>query len=155
MPRLVALVAAVIVLSTAPTAQAQLTSPIPPGTNYLYSVPGVVNGGNFGTVFMCTSTSTASQSVTVDVFDQNAMAAGSGSLVVGPGKTVLFATRTTAGLFYDLVVGPVPIQKGSARILSTDKKLMCSASLVDAVDDPPNFMSALNVVAKLKQKAAN
>lgn len=45
--------------------------------------------------------------------------------------------------------------QGSARILSTSKKLMCTAYRADYANSPPTSMVQLTIIAKTKQKAAN
>jgi hypothetical protein len=119
-------------------------------------VPGVINNGGLGTYFSCTSTSTDAQFVTVEAFDSNGIASGSGSLAVGAGKTVLFGTQNSVGLTEDLTMGSGGISAGSARILSTAKsKLLCTAFVADVGNSPITVINSLTIVAKLKQKAAN
>jgi hypothetical protein len=105
-------------------------------THHLYSVPGVLNdGGSFlATFFSCTSTSTSSQTMGIEVFP----AAGGGpvnnvaitAMAVAPGATVTYGTVGAPSLFTDqpLALGGM---KGSARILSTSKSLICTAFVAD------------------------
>jgi hypothetical protein len=137
-------------------------SPIPaPFTHHLYSVPGVLNSGapaNLGTWFSCTSTSTSPQTVGVEVFP----AAGGGpvnnaatsSLVVAPGATVTFGTYNVTSFYTDsnLAIGAM---KGSARILSTSKSLVCTAFIADGANVTPDSMTYLTIVKGAKQKASN
>ncbi len=44
---------------------------------------------------------------------------------------------------------------GSARILSTSKKLICTAFAGDRITVPPQTTWQLTIIAKTKQKAAN
>jgi hypothetical protein len=161
-----ALVSAVVTLTLATPALAGIAdSPLPvldpnAKTNHLYSVPGVMNdaGTTLGTYFSCTSTSTAPQIVGVEIF----AAAGGGplnvasatALLVAPGASVTFGTVNPASLFADATLAP-PMHKGSARILSTSKSLICTAFVADAVTGSPAAGWQLTIVAKTKQKAAN
>jgi hypothetical protein len=115
----------------------------------------VINDRAFGTYFFCSSSSAVPQSVTVEAFAANGTASGSASLVLAPSKTVIFGTRDSAALTEDVLMGSGVITAGAARILSTESKVMCSALIVDATNSTPISMVSLNVVAKLKQKAAN
>jgi hypothetical protein len=47
------------------------------------------------------------------------------------------------------------MKKGSARILSTSKSLICTAFIADATNNTPAVAWHLTIVAKTKQKAAN
>ena len=129
-------------------------------TQFLYSVPGVVNNGILATVFICTSTDTATMQVGVEVFGDFGGApandATATSLSVAPGATVNFRTGALVwlgGNSSSLIPGPV--ESGSARILATSKKLTCTAFLADPSNAPPTSMVYLTIIAKLKQKAAN
>jgi hypothetical protein len=129
-------------------------------TVHLYSVPGVLNdgGSNLATFFTCTSTSTSSPTVGVELFP----AAGGGSfnnaaaeaLSVAPGATVTFGTVGAGNLFTDQALSILAGVKGSARILSTSKHLVGTAFLADVADNTPTSMVELTIIAKVKQKAA-
>jgi hypothetical protein len=101
-------------------------------TLHLYSVPGALNdgGSNLGTFFYCTSTSTATQTVGVEVFPASGGApinnAATSALTVAPGAN------------------PVDLQV--ARMHSI---------VADAVNPTPGSGWELTIVAKTKQKAAN
>jgi len=47
------------------------------------------------------------------------------------------------------------MSKGSARILSTSKKLVCTAFVADDGNAPPTSSWELTIIAKTKHKAAN
>src|SRR5436190_12483325 len=65
-------------------------------TQFLYSVPGVIDGGGLGTYFACTSTDTAAMQVGVEVFGilggGPANDAVATSVNVAPGATVFLGT---------------------------------------------------------------
>ncbi len=127
-------------------------------TLHLYSVPGVIAGGGLETYFSCTSTDAATMQVGVELFGP----AGGGpfndavatSLSLLPGGTVIFGTGAAAGISINSNLGG-GTSKGSARILATSKKLVCTAFLADPGNAPPTSMAQLTIIAKLKQKAAN
>lgn len=130
-------------------------------TQFLYSVPGVLDLVSLGTFFVCTSTDTVAQQVGVDVFDDSGAPcndAGATSVTVQPGRTVKFGTRYPAN---EIVVPPMTLVGGCgngasvARILSTSKKLICTAYVGDLTNSPPATSWQLTIIAKLKQKAAN
>lgn len=161
--RLFAVVAAsLLTLSAIPARAGIADSPLPvleagKPTLHLYSVP-VVGGTVLPAYFSCTSTDTAPMRVGVEFFG----AAGGGpandavgtSLSVAPGATVLFGTLSAVWVSVDSLLGIAP-SKGSARILATSKKLVCTAFLADPGNAPPTSMVHLTIVAKTKQKAAN
>ena len=130
-------------------------------TYHLYSVPGVVNDGPsfLATYFSCTSTSTSSIVVGVEVFG----ASGGGPLnnaattavTIPAGGSVRFGTNGSSTFSIDSLLGPGSVSVGSARILSTSKSLICTAFIADYTANPPASMTYLTIVAKAKQKAAN
>src|SRR5439155_20695739 len=98
-------------------------------TLHLYSVPGVIdNPAAMGTFFASTSTDTVPMQVGVEIFGEagggpcNDAAATSAS--VPAGATVTFGTRTAV---WNSVVDVGRCFNGSARILATSKKLVCTA----------------------------
>lgn len=128
-------------------------------TSHLYSVPGVMGGTCFATYFSCTSMDTAPMRVGVELFFSAgglpANDAVVSSLSVNPGATVVFGTRSPAdpgiGMQSDLGF----ISQGSARILTTSKKLACTAFVADRCNYPVTFMRSLTIIKGTKQKAAN
>jgi len=134
-------------------------------TQFLCSVPGVRNdgGSNLGTFFVCTSTSTSPQVVSVEVFADTGGGptnnASTNAQTVAPGGTVRFGTASAGSLFQsgfanqgNLALGAFI---GSARILSTSKSLICTAFVADVGNATPESGSQLTIVKKAKQKAAN
>lgn len=121
----------------------------------VFSVAGIQNGV-LGTFFSCTSTDSATMQVGVEIFSLaggasiNDAVATSVSLV--PGGTVIFGTRAAASISINSDLAPGPISKGSARILATSRKLICTAYLADWVNVPPTSMVQLTIVKKTSQK---
>ena len=127
-------------------------------TLHLYSVPGVIRSGSLGTFFSCTSTETATMQVGVEVFGPAGGApandAVATSLSVAPGATVTFGSSAVEiSISSDL--GMPSMSKGSARILSTSKKLVCTAFVADRFNSPPQTSWQLTIIKKTTQKAAN
>jgi len=125
-------------------------------TLHLYSVPGVIAGGDFGTYFSCTSTDTATMQVGVEVFGSGGGGpvndATATSLSVPPGATVIFGTSASAEFSINISLGVGGLSKGSARILATSKKLACTAFIADRFNAPPTSMVHLDIISKVKQK---
>ncbi len=129
-------------------------------TQFLYSVPGVISSGGLGTYFSCTSVDTAPIQVCVEIFGFAGGAAISNdcsltSLSVPPGGTEIFGTISPAGISIQSNLAPGAVSRGSARILATSKKLVCTAFIADVSSAPPTSMAELAIIAKLKQKAEN
>jgi hypothetical protein len=164
MRRLLAFAAATLLLaSTAPAFAGIADSPLPvlmagKKTLHLYSVPGIIAGGGLGTFFSCTSTDTAAMQVGVELFAFPGGGpfndAAATSLSVAPGATVIFGTSSAVGISVSSSVGG-SFSKGSARILATSKKLVCTAFVADPGNAPPTSAWQLTIIAKLTQKAAN
>ncbi len=127
-------------------------------TLHLYSVPSVVSSLGLGTYFGCTSTDTAAMQVGVELFfpagGAPANDAVATSLSVAPGATVIFGTGAAAGISISSNLGG-SFSKGSARILATSKKLVCTAFVADTGNAPPTSSWQLTIIKKTMQKAAN
>ncbi|HKA56567.1 MAG TPA: hypothetical protein VKJ47_23220 [Candidatus Binatia bacterium] len=77
------------------------------------------------------------------------------TLTVPAGGSVTFGTAFAVGGSADVSLATGCVTKGSARILTTSKSLICTAFIADFGSNPPASMVELTVVAKTKQKAAN
>ena len=126
-------------------------------TLHLYSVTGLISGvGGLGTFFSCTSTDTASMQVGVEVFfapgGAPANDAVATSLAVAPGATVIFGTSAAVRIVIYSNLGAGILSQGSARILATSRKLICTAYIADASNAPPASSWHLNVIKKKTQK---
>ena len=127
-------------------------------TQLLYSVPGVVSNGTLESYFACTSTDTATMTMGIEVFGASGgdpvNDAAATAISVLPGGTVRFGTHLAISFTVDRVVHS-PGDRASARILSTSKKLECTAFVADPGGAPPGASWQLTIIAKTKQKAAN
>jgi hypothetical protein len=121
----------------------------------LFTVPGVVNTGTLGTYFACTNTDAVPVTVGVEVFGQGGSSGNNPlttAISLGPQATVMFGTQIANGLSVDAALNPGFITKGLAHILTTSKKVACSAYLADSSGNPPISMTTLTIAAKGKQK---
>jgi len=127
-------------------------------TYHVYSVPGVIEQNILATFFSCTSTDTAPMKVGVESFGDAGGGPGNDpvgtSLTILPGGTKTFGTMLAVGIQVDSWVGG-GIFRGSARILSTSKKVVCTAFIADPGNAPPTSMTYLTIIKAIKQKAAN
>jgi hypothetical protein len=125
----------------------------------IYTLAGVVHAGTaVVTSISCTSTEKqggASAVVGVEYFTTNGLpvndvTAGEGVVGIGPGATKTISTGDTLLYLDDDVVNPANF-KGSARILSDSKRILCAAQLLDPTTNPPSTWVALPVFSKTKQ----
>jgi hypothetical protein len=120
----------------------------------LYTVTGVTKVANLETAFVCTSTETVNAlTLQVQLFGNDATPAGSSSpLSMTPNQTFTFLTGSVAGVLPNSIISASLGGTGSAQILSTSKKLLCTAFILDSTSSPPASMVSLPVFAKGKQK---
>jgi hypothetical protein len=152
------------VLAAAPASAGIADSPLPvlvagKPTHHVYSLPFFTrsSGGLVETIVACTSTDTVAIEVYVERFSSFGIPSNScstSSLNVDPGVQVTFGTASTVAISIDSNVGGSGAG-GSARILATSKKLVCTAFMVDAFNDPPTSMVHLTIIKGTKQKASN
>lgn len=162
----VVVVTLILAAAAAPARAGIADSPLPMlggvRAKHVFSVPGVITLGLFQTVFVCTSLEKDKEiRLGVELFDEdggipkNDVEAGEGALDVGAGDTVILATGNTGAFAEDLIIDfSGVIRVGSARIVATSTKIMCSALLVDPTSAPPVSMAPLTVISKAKQKGS-
>lgn len=128
-------------------------------TVHVYTVPGVIKHLGLETEFICTSYATSTIRIGVEIFDRlggaplNNVTAGNGAADLAGGETVTIGTGSTAGVHEDRVITlSASVKNGSARIVSTSKKIDCTAFIADQVNSPPTTMMSLKVLSKNKQK---
>jgi hypothetical protein len=125
-------------------------------TIHVYSVPGLQSTGVLSTFFSCTSTDTATMQVGVETFPfpgggpSNDPVAT--SLSVDPGATVIFGTSSAVGISVYSNLSPGFLSQGSARILATSRKLICTAYIADPGNAPPTSGWQLTIVKQKTQK---
>jgi hypothetical protein len=142
-------VAVTLSLAFASSARAGITDPPPAGFQHIYSVPGVVNNANAGAAFICTALEPLS--VGIEVFDNAGVlqspAVGTG-VALATGATATFVTQSLPNVVstHNLSIGTT--FQGSARIVASSKKLICTAYNADTA---ASYLSQLPIVAKLKQ----
>lgn len=145
-------------------ALAGIADPVPATLNgdvpvrHLYSVPGVVKANGLETTFMCTSAETSNTvKIGVELFDRNGGAAlndvtsGNGTGSLSPGGSATISTGLLGGFHSEVVIVGLPvISFGSARILSTSRKVICNAIVLDGSGEPSS-MTSLKVVKRVRQ----
>ena len=125
----------------------------------IYSVPGVIaNRAGMATSFHCTNIDKKPVTIGVEIFQWNGIVQNDVSLNQGvitdilPGNTRTFSTQNTVVFFDDnIILGGQSIFQGSARIIATSNKIICSAMQVSETD-PPAAMVALPVLKGKSQK---
>ena len=128
-------------------------------TKLLYTVVGVRDSANLATLFLCTSTERTDGKVIrigVEVFNYdttlaNDVTAGDGVSTIVPGGSATLGTQDTASFDEDEIIDTGTINQGSARIFATSKNVLCSAMIVDPVNNPPTSMVMLPVFRATKQ----
>jgi len=146
-----------------------LDSPIPviktgSSARSIYIIPGVTKNNGLETEFICTNMEKAkSVTVAVELFASqqdpldtsgplNDVTPGSsdGNVDLPVGASATISTGSTVGFHEDdIIVGITPIvniRGGSARILSTSKRIACSVLVVEDLGSPPATMAKLNVI---------
>lgn len=140
-------------------------SPVPSisatgATRVLFIVPGVIKNNGIETAFMCTSLDSVNATVAVEVFapeggnplNDVSTAVANGSLLLAPGHTVTISTGTSVGLHEDETIsGLANVKNGSARILATSTRVLCTGLLVEKLGATPNTIATLKVFAQRRQ----
>jgi hypothetical protein len=129
-----------------------------PGTSELWAVPGVVHTAKLATVVTCTNVDLAPVVVGVEVFGNAGNSLGSTAVNLSPGLTANFSTTSlgspTPVLSLPNAPATVDVPDGTygmLRVLSASSKAVCSAVLVDRVNNPPSNVNGLPIIHKLKE----
>lgn len=152
-------------LTAAPALAGPGDSPVPSisgagTTRVLYIVPGVIKNNGIETAFMCTSLDTVAVTMAVEVFSPagggplNNVATGTlnGTVTIPAGGSETISTGTSVGLHEDLpITGLANVKNGSARILATSTKVLCTAILVEKLGSTPNTIATLKIFARRTQ----
>jgi hypothetical protein len=155
--------AALVLTPLAGPARAGLLDPIPSVNGQklktIYTVTGVTaDFGGLETVFFCTSVDKKDVLVAIQIFDYdntllNDVTAGNGVDTIEPGVTTAIETNSVAAIDEDQTLTPSDsANHGSARILASSSKIICSAHLISAAGTPPTSMTTLPVFKKTSQK---
>jgi hypothetical protein len=132
---------------TVTTARAGITDPAPVGFVHVWTIPGVIHNISVGTAFVCTATD--ANTVSVEVFDAAvALQSNGASAALAAGEPATFVTQTLplTGA-QSLSVGP--FLRGSARVVATATKVVCTAFVMDTAGTQ---ISTLPILKKKKQK---
>jgi len=133
------------------TGDGPLNTPLAPFTDgllgkYLWTIPGVVKKNGFVTEVTCTNLDAPGTvaDIGVEIFDETgtqmndisvapAPGACNGAMLgVAAGYTVTIASGKTAQFHEDCIIGIPAGSTGSARVLSTSSRIICSALLADS-----------------------
>lgn len=123
----------------------------------LFTVPGVVTAAGLGTFFSCTNLSPSPVSIAIELYPADDVDACNplSPVTIEAGKTVSLHTQNTPNSSYlgsvQLPPSPIYMTLGMASILSTSKKVVCSAFVADVYDSPPKTSTALSVYGKKGQ----
>ena len=143
------------------TPAAALAGPGDKASGLLYTVPGVIQTSNLVTVVQCTNlspTGSVPASFQVTVFDDTGTQVGSDSVSLVAGASGVITT----GMIYSLpliyptlfphakVLTLASSMMGTAQILGP--KTMACAAYVLAPGSTPQYMNALPVLSKMKQR---
>lgn len=159
------LAAAALLATTGIAAAGPGDSPVPSisnaaATRVLFVVPGVIKNNGIETAFMCTSLATMDVSVAFEIFapeggdplNDVSTPVANGSILVPPGHTVTISTGTSVGLHEDdTISGLGNVKNGSARILGTSTRMLCTAMLVEKDSVTPATIATLKVFAQRRQ----
>jgi len=128
-----------------------LDSPVPDmdpshSERVIYIIPNVIKNNNLETEFNCTNLERTTVRIGVEIFDRFgngplndiSSGVGDGAQDVPPGGAITIGTGNTAAIHEDEVIQGLPtnVRGGSARIVSTSKRIMCQAFVVDEVNVP-------------------
>jgi hypothetical protein len=123
----------------------------------VYYVNGVTKNNGMETEFVCTSLdSSGTYHIGVEIYDEtgaaafNNVSAGDGEEIVAAGGTLTIGTGNTAGFHETEVITAMPLnlRGGSARIVSTSRRLFCQAFLVEELASPPAAFMPLKVIGR-------
>jgi len=157
-----------------------LNTPLSPFTDgslgkYLWTVPGVIKKQGFVTDFTCTNLDApgTAADIGVEIFDETGTRLNDVSAVppsgcngamlgVPAGHTVTISNGATVQFHEDCIIAVAGGTSGSARILSTSSKIVCSALIADSKNvvlttgGSPTGVSpsvaALKLIRKTKQQ---
>src|SRR5438093_11652439 len=158
-----------------------LNTPLAPFTDgslgkYLWTVPGVIKKQGFVTDFTCTNLDAPGTvaDIGVEIFDETGTRLNDVSVAPAPGgcngamlgvpagHTVTISNGATVQFHEDCIIAVAGGTSGSARILSTSSKIVCSALIADSKNvvlttgGSPTGVSpsvaALKLIRKTKQQ---
>jgi hypothetical protein len=134
-------------MCVATAAQGQLT-----GLDHIWTVSGIMQTAAGLQAFIpCTNTGTATATIGVEVYGPSGAFVTDGSITVAPNSTVIFGTGGANGISVDVALATGMLTKGSARVMASTTKVVCSAFLADALSAIPSGMT-LTIAKKTKQK---
>ena len=135
-------------------AGAGITDPPPAAMpNRVFTTTGAIKTDKLDTVIACTDVDSAPVTLKAQFYDQDGtLLNGAGpNFSIMPGGSIHFATGNLVGIPLSVSFN-VSEFYGSARLVATSKKLICTGYVVDNASDPPAVMRTLPMVRGLAQK---
>lgn len=135
-------------------ASAGITDPPPAAMPIrVFTVPGVMKTAKLDTVIGCTDVDTTGVTLKAQYYDQMGTLLNSAGPNFGlqPGESIYFATGNIVGIPLSVSFNVTQFY-GSARLVATSKKLICTGYVVDNASDPPAVMRTLPMIRGLAQK---
>lgn len=134
-----------------------LKRPSQDGLTLLYRFSGVTDDGQQGstnrkeaTSIHCTSIEPlANNQVEVMLYQWNGTDVFTGTVNMTPNRTFTFSTQNTTIYFEDVILGGIPgtdaISQGSGQIWSETDQVICTAEVLDPLNNPPEFATSLEL----------
>jgi hypothetical protein len=125
--------------------------------NILYRFSGATDDGEQGsgsrreaTSVLCTNIDdTHNVQVEVQIIQWNGTDVYTGSVNMPPNRSYTYSTQNTTIYFDDVILGGSPgtpaIYQGSGRILSSNPNVICTVEVLDPLNYPPVFVSAVEL----------
>jgi len=151
---LLAVVALVVASLLPAVASAGVTDPPPSAMpNRVFTVPGAIKTDKLDTVIACTGVDSTAITLKAQFYDQmgTLLNVNGPNFSVQPGESIHFATGLLAGIPLSVQFNVVQFY-GSARVVATSKKLICTGYVVDNTSNPPVTMRQLPMIRGLAQK---
>lgn len=159
------LVSAAIALAGTTALAGPGDSPVPSisafaSTRVLYTVPGVIKNNGIETAVICTSLDTVAATLAFEVFapegggplNDVSAGVGNGTVALPAGATETISTGTSVGLHEDATISALGnVKNGSARILSTSTRVLCTGLLVEKLGSTPATITTIKIFARRKQ----
>lgn len=124
-----------------------LSDPPPAGMSVLYMFTSAASFDpitrTIATSVHCTNFGSTAVQAQVQMFRADGGATSQTSTTINPNQTWTVSTRNTAIYREDTNLGTPILEQGSGRILADNPTLICTAQLLDPLNNPPKFMSKL------------
>ncbi|MFN8456278.1 MAG: hypothetical protein U0401_16685 [Anaerolineae bacterium] len=125
-----------------------LADPPPAGMSVVYMFTGVANHSNpvtrtIATSVHCSNFASTDIQVQLQLFGLNGATADTVAFTIPSNRTRTTSTQDTKIFREDFILNNAIIEQGSGRVLADKDQLICTAQLLDPVNNPPKFMNKL------------